>query len=476
MKKFLNLFSHVIYLDKFQFWFVVVLSAVVIFHRLGEAPLAGDDCYYSEKAKEMARTGDYFTLKYGYHHDFDSKPPFIFWMNSFSGKIFGFNNFSMRLGSALLGFVSIVVTFLFVRRIYDKLTGLFSAIVLTFTQQYLYHARSAVTDGPLAAFIAFALFSFFIAENYNKIIFFYLMGIFTGMAVMTKQVNGFLIYIIIVVYTILSGRTKIYSSVHFYLGVILSLIIFLPWHIWSILTYGENFINSYFGIIIAHGITGVKGQTVEPWYEHIKKIIENYWPWLPFLINAVIDKFRKNGSFKEAKNMFILVWAFVPLFLFQLCKVKHTQNLNPIYVPFSILVAEKLKELNIQTKNLVTKILLLISLFVAMLFLAFPIIPKTMDSREYVQYLPILPYVKNIRSKFYTLHSRFWYFSNATWFYADRRVVGVSEEELVEKILSDKKYYFLVFADDFYRLKRKIPASKLKLIKSTKKIVLFSNN
>ena len=126
------------------FAFALMVSAVVIFHRLGEAPLGGDDCYYAQVSKEMAQSGDYLTPRNGGRPDFHtSKPPVLYWMNIATGKLFGFTNAAMRLPSAVLGFVGVVCCALFVSRYFSPTAGLFSVIILTFSQQYLYHARSA---------------------------------------------------------------------------------------------------------------------------------------------------------------------------------------------------------------------------------------------------------------------------------------------------------------------------------------------
>lgn len=464
---------------KMYFWFVMIISFLVIFHRLGEAPLGGDDCYFSEKAKEMARTGDYLTLKYGYAINFDNKPPFIFWMNSFVGKILGFNNFSMRLGSAVLCWICVVLTFWFTKYIFGSVEAFLSSIVLTFTQQYLYHARSAVTDGPLAVFISFAMFCFWVAYAKKKPILYYLMGLFTGLAVMTKQINGFFVYAIIVVFIILTRNYKILINPHFYGGIIVSFIIFLPWHIWSIVVHGMPFVTSYFGSIFSFVFKGIENRASDPWYEYIRKIVENYWPWFPFLIASILYEiknilYKKIGSEEIRKKVFLLTWSFIPLFILQLGKIKTTQNLTPIYIPFSILTSLFLKRINENTAGKVVKWIVLLTSVVTIIFLLTPIIPKTMDSREYVEYMPLIDSVKKISSVVYTLKHTFWYFSNATWFYADRRVIGLTEDELINKLFLNKKSYFLLFTDDFYRLKRRF-SSKIKILKASKRIVLFTN-
>lgn len=463
----------------FQIIFVIFISGIVIFHRLGEAPLGGDDCFYSEKAKEMALTGDYLTLKYGYKVNINSKPPFIFWMMSFFGRIFGFNNFGMRIGSAIIGYCGIVTTLFFVSKFFNSYVGFISAIVLTFTQQYYYHARSAVTDCPLAVFIALSLYCFWIAYNKDISIFYYFMGIFIGLAVMTKQVNGLLAYLIIGGYVMLSKNYKILLNIHFYFGVFLSILIFLPWHLWSIITYGREFINSYFGIIVQFGITG-KGVHVEPWYEHIKKIIENYWPWLPFFVYGLYkmtkNLIKKDLSYEELdKRRFLLSWSVLPFVLFQLAKVKHTQFLVPLYIPFSIIVGLTFDEFKTVVKHKITLILCVILSLVTIFFVSFPWIPQTLDSCEYREYISLIPEIKKINKNLYTLHKNFWYFSNANWFYGNKRTIGLTKEELEEKLNSSIVSYFVLFSDDFFYFKRKYP-NKVRILKATKKVVFFSNS
>lgn len=190
---------------KYFFIFAIVISGVVIFHRLGETPLAGDDCYYSGVARQMVRTGDYLTTQNAFGPDFHtSKPPMFFWLNAVSGKIFGFNSFGMRFPSALLCFLGVVVLIFFADRYFNAYVAFMSAIILTFTQQYLYHARSAVTDGSFAFFFTLALVCFWIARSENKNGFYYLMGVFAGFAVMTRQIPGLFIFAAIFFYIVAS--------------------------------------------------------------------------------------------------------------------------------------------------------------------------------------------------------------------------------------------------------------------------------
>ena len=232
---------------KFLFFWVIVIAFVAFFHRLGEAPLSGDGIGYGQIAKEMTITGDYLTP----YHDgvpvfYTSKPPLIYWMMVVSGKVFGFNNFSAKLPSAILAFLSVIIMFLFVQKYYNYVTAFFTSIILIFTQQYLHHGRSCIPDGPFATFFILSVISFWIATNEKKFIYYYLMSLFIGLAIMTKQTSGLLIYFVIFGYLLLSKDKAALKNIHFYLSFVLVPIIVLPWHIAMYQKFGMDFIKEYF--------------------------------------------------------------------------------------------------------------------------------------------------------------------------------------------------------------------------------------
>src|SRR3989339_753987 len=242
---------------RFLFLFAALISCVVITHRLSDAYLGGDDCYYSEVAKEMVKLGDYLTPHNGYLVDFHtSKPPMLFWMNALSGKVLGFTSAAMKLPSALLGVLGVLALFFFTRRYFDPFTAFISALALTFTQQYLYHARSAVTDGPFAVFFALSLMAFWVARSEKSALFYYLMGLFIGLAVMTRQVPGFFTLCVIAAYIVLSREWEILKNPHFYGALLLMCAVILPWHVVMYLRHGQAFLDQYLGVML---MTGLKG-------------------------------------------------------------------------------------------------------------------------------------------------------------------------------------------------------------------------
>ena len=467
----------------FLILFALIVPAIVMFHRLGESPLGGDDCYYSEVSKEMARAGDYLTPRNGGSPDFHtSKPPMLFWMNALSGNIFGFDTFAMRLPSAALGYLGVIALFFFVRRYFNIETAFLSALILTFTQQYLYHSRSAVTDGPFAVFFALSLFSFWAAVTENKTYLYYLWGLFLAAAVMTRQLPGFFILAVICAYVLFSRRWRLLKNPHIYGAFMLSIALILPWHLIMFRKYGVHFLDQYFGVTF---ITAFKGYpagysssaSLNPWYAYFEILLSNYEPWLILLLMGFYKVVNGFGSFDDKRKdslTFLLCWCFAPLVIFQLAKVKQYHYIMPLYIPFAVIAADAVNGFGERAKKNVTAALAILTFLLAVSYVIYPIIPKTLDSREYVENLKMVPELKKLDGDVYALRHGFSYFNNCFWFYADKRSVLCTEDELAAAINGQKKIIFVLLKEDIDGIKNRV-TKPLNTVKETSDSVLFTN-
>jgi 4-amino-4-deoxy-L-arabinose transferase-like glycosyltransferase len=462
---------------KLIFLCAILISLIITFHRLGESPLSGDGCFYSEVAKEMANTGDYLTPRFGYTVAFyHAKPPILFWANALSGRVFGFNNFAMRLPSALFGFMGIVALFLFVRRYYSATTAFISAVVMTCTEQYLIHARDAVTDMIFSAFFGIAMISFWTGYKDKKNAFFYIMGAAIGLAVMTRNIVGLFAYAVIGAFIILFRKGEVIKEAHFWGGVMLSFMVSVPWYWYMIYRYGNSFVDSYLGSMLHFGFKGIQNDDSR-WYAYLKKIVENYWPWLPILIAGCYREFKNSINRKISEiNVFVLLWAFVPLVIFQLSSVKQSQYIVPIYFPFAIITAWTLDRLKINANHAVTLSLLCIASLLSVIFILFPIIPSLLDSAEYKETIRLVPSIQDIEEEIIVNKDHgYSHYRNCFLFYGNRDVTGNSFDEIIAKLKSGKEYCYALKRKDYDELNRRIDLSNIKIVKETKHSVLFSN-
>jgi len=415
----------------FLFFVITLLSFLLLLNRLNKAYLHFDACCFSQIAKEMVKNNSYMYYTLGGELFFDPKPPLFIWALMMSGKIFGFHNFSMRLPSVIFGILSIVVMFIFISKLFGLYTGFFSSFILLFTQQFLYYSRSATMEILYSLLLFSAFLSFWYAYKYGYKIGYYLLGIFVGLAVMTRNIAGFIPYFIIFVYALIVKDFSMFKKIDFYVGIILSLLISLPWHVYMIVNFGERFIHSYFGVIFRYFLKEKK-----VWYEYIRKILENYWPWLPFLIIGIVDKVKKFKSEKQTFGSLMLVYIFVFFTIYQISKYKFPQYIVPLYYPFAIFSAQGLYKVDKVRKFIFSKIFISLGVIYTLLCVIFPILPNTLDSQEYKNLVHIFNKLKNEKEEIvYVLKNdpHLWSYYHGIMFYADKKVKIIPDKESIKQ-------------------------------------------
>ncbi len=474
----------ILFNKNFLFFIVVLVGFITFFHRLQEVPLSGDGIGYGQIAKEMTQTGDWSVPYHDGVPSFrTSKPPLIYWMMAASGSFLGFTNFSVKLPFVLLAFLSVIVLFLFLNKYYDLNVAFFSSIILIFTQQYLHHGRSVITDGPLAAFFIFAFVSFWIARTENKSALYYLMSTFIGLAIMTKQVFGLFIGMIIFCYIILARDWNILKNIHFWLSFLLIPIIVFPWHIAMYNKFGMYFINEYFLSTVnnVNGWDGQKYSVFYEWYIYLQMLVNNYWPWLLFLIYGFYIKFKniKNIFVQNIKkDIFILCWIFIPLFILQIMTKKNGNYLNILYPAFAVICAEALNSFTEKTVLKIIKVFIVVSISAIILFITFPIVPNTIDPQKLRDPVQLIPAIQNEiepNEKIVIRQEDWFVFSSMFLFYADRKNITVEDKDFEQMIRDNKKHYFASYKDNFMNGLLNKYNDKIKIIAQTKKTILFKN-
>lgn len=234
---------------KLQFVFLGILLILASFFyliRLGSLPLDDyDESGYALVAREMIQNNDYLTLTYLGKPWFE-KPPLYFWLMAISGKIFGINEFAMRLPSAIFGIITIIFTYLITLELTkDSKIAFFSGLILITMPFFLAAARHSRMDVPVTAAIIAA--GYFYLRGRQKPVF--LMGIGPAIAIgfMLKSAIGFLAGPLILLWSIIYKDWRWFKNKYFWLGIVGAALIILPWHIYQAVTFGQVFLQNYFG-------------------------------------------------------------------------------------------------------------------------------------------------------------------------------------------------------------------------------------
>ncbi len=150
---------------------VLVLLAAAVFRLVvtGAAPVFDPtEGRYAEIARNMADTGDWVTPRLwvdGEHVPFLGKPPLFFWTAALSIRVFGANEFAVRLPSFLAGAALLFLMFTVLSRYLGRSVAE-SAVLMTLTSAIFFFLSGSVAvdmhlalcvAGSLMAYLAFAL-------------------------------------------------------------------------------------------------------------------------------------------------------------------------------------------------------------------------------------------------------------------------------------------------------------------------------
>ena len=116
---------------------------------------------YALTAKEMVLSGDWMSPRIYGHYWYD-KPIFFYWELALSFAAFGFNEFAARLPSAVFGVASVLYTFWFSSKVYDRKTGWTAALILGTSLEFWLLSKAVVTDAALFFFMSVSIASFYL--------------------------------------------------------------------------------------------------------------------------------------------------------------------------------------------------------------------------------------------------------------------------------------------------------------------------
>jgi len=321
---------------------LIILTVFISFFNLGSFTLFDvDEAVFSTATKEMIESGDWITPTYNGENRYD-KPILFYWLTAASYKIFGVNEFGARFPSALASTVLIFSIFFFVRRVRDDTYAFYTAIASALSIYFLAYSHAAVTDMSLTLFISLSLFSFYLwidgettSRTKNNM---YLYGfyLFSALAFLTKGLIGIVFpFGIALVYMIVIYGWKGFKNVLSLKGIILFMLISLPWFIAQFALNGQEFVDQFF---IKHHFkryTGVISGHKGPLYYYIPVLIIGLFPWVAFLPAGIRNTWKEKDKFQ----IFAFIWfAFIFVF-FSFSTTKLPNYILPALPAISILIA-----------------------------------------------------------------------------------------------------------------------------------------
>jgi len=315
----------------FSFFFITLLGS--------HALLIPDEGRYSEIAREMLARGDYITPHLN-GTIFLDKPILFYWLEALSIKLFGLQEWSLRLWPALFGIAGCMMMYIVGCLLFSRRAGILAAFILSTTILYFLSAHYVNMDLEVAVWISAALLSFIISMQYDNKRILLLAYVFSGLAVLTKGLIGIVIPALVIgSWGACLKRWNLLLKINLGVGLFIISIITAPWYMLAQRAtpdfFHYFFITQHFSRFLTHHFNGH-----QPFWFYLPVVLIGFFPWTVFLFQMLIKKIAWVGREpkKYQSDLFLLLWILVILLFFSLPSSKIIGYILPIFPPMALLM------------------------------------------------------------------------------------------------------------------------------------------
>jgi len=318
-----------------------------------------DEVVYLGLAKSIASGGGY-QINIG---DEAHRPPFFPFFASF---FISFGEGSIRFISILFGAVSVLITYLFAKKLYNRKIALLSAMFLATSHFFLFFGQKILTETIFIALSTGALYFFYLGIEENRK-YLPLAGILTGMSFLTRYPGILLIpifFIYLLLRWVMSRKKKDYNvflsrllSKEFALAVVIFILILIPWLWNSQVAFGD-----IFGSLREQSVKATSEPQAGMWYYYLRHGIEIFGFVIIFAIPALFFMIYN----KKKGDMLVLTTVVMVLLFFSFLVSKKEMRwiftYGSIFFIFSAVGVQRFGEW-IKKERLIIAIAVLFSLF-----------------------------------------------------------------------------------------------------------------
>jgi len=276
-----------------------------------------------------------------------SKPLLMHWLIAILSLITGgLGEWTVRLPSATLAACGVICCYIYVRRIFNEVAGLFAALILATNFQYLQSAGGARVDMTLTFFMEVAFFEFLmIAEGLTaRRITIYLP---LAAAVLAKGPVGVALpAAVAVIFIAVQRRSGLLRQLDLVKGGLLVGILAGGWYVAAVLIGGRAFFDKQ---ILAENVftylnnPGMNAGHGHPFYYVELVLLAGFLPWTIFLPQAAI-RFANRQSLREPRLLYLLIWFGAVLLFYNFAAAKRGVYLLALYPALAAIVGIHLAE------------------------------------------------------------------------------------------------------------------------------------
>jgi 4-amino-4-deoxy-L-arabinose transferase-like glycosyltransferase len=312
------------------FWLLFILASIYIIGNIDTGSLTTwDEALYANISANIVKTGDWLVLHDRPGKPWFDKPPLYMWCTVFFYKALGINEFSVRLTSGLFGIATVLLVYIFVKRMNNANAAILAALILLASPHYLHFSKLGMMDVMLTFFITLMIYLFWIGQDKPSYLFW--AGIVLLFAYLTKGLAAVAGPFIIFLYCLFSGNLRILIKREFILGICISVVGIFAWHLSQYLLAGPGAVSDYFGFhIFKRATTSLEGHSGGlNFYQ--KAIFNKNVPWSVLFYASLVYILWLVFKYRGKAEILLVSWTIAVFIIFSMVKTKLHWYIIPIY-------------------------------------------------------------------------------------------------------------------------------------------------
>jgi 4-amino-4-deoxy-L-arabinose transferase len=338
-----------------EHWIVPgLLLAFVVFYLL---PLVThglwipDETRYGQISQQMLLSGNWVSPHFMGIRYFE-KPIAGYWMIAIGQAVFGDNLFGVRIASALSTGLSVWLTYLIARRLWnDPRKSAACALLYMSFGLIAGQAGYANLDPQFTLWVNLSLVALWFAidshSSRGKLFAWALLGLACGMGFMTKGFLAWLLPVLIALPYMLWQRHLGEMLRYGPLAIVVAAVVCLPW-VLAIHHQEPDVWRFFFWHEHIRRFAADNAQHARPWWFYLPLLVASSLPWAALLPTTFVQAWQQK---RQPVIGFLLLWMLLPLAFFSLSSGKLPTYIMPCLLPLALLMGHAVMELRNQGRG-----------------------------------------------------------------------------------------------------------------------------
>jgi len=309
---------------------------------------APDEARYAEVPREMLESGDWVTPRLN-GVKYLEKPPLQYWATAAAFALFGEDEWTARLPTALAGLGGALVLAFAAARLGSRREGWLAGFILASSWGYFFAAQYITLDMTLTFCLTCAMAAFLLAQAAGIAAraerrWMLVAWASMALAVLAKGLIGIVLPgLALAVYVVVARDAAVLRRLHAVPGLALFAAIAVPWFALAQAANPEFFqfffIHEHFAryTLSGHDRAG-------PWWYFLPIVLVGTMPWTPLVVAALARRGRAREGPPTSRidvDRFLLVWAATVIVFFSLSSSKLPPYVLPTLPALALLTARR---------------------------------------------------------------------------------------------------------------------------------------